>query len=266
MALFDFKLKDIQEITPWGESPNLYLHWFALTDSFYHLNIKGKELFRYSNEILDYWNKQNPDEKQSKYVDYNIARLYEDFLEILPAIMQPIPEEIYEYIKSNDTHQAFIDNINKVFECELDDEDGLWDLHNDASLWLSCRRLDTGHLTEGPFIWFLRFKNDIIVRWNNEDKLIDGIQPWFEVKGEKKYTYQEFMSEVKIFHNRLISQMQSRVDMILQGNLLTHINIDKNRLIEENEQKKDSFLNAQRNQPSIDNWDSVIYAINKLLK
>ena len=251
MPLFEFKLKDINKIKPWGESPDLWLSWFGLTDSFYYLNIQGKELYRYSNEILDWWKKDYPDEILSEYVDYQVVRLYEDLMDMLPDILQSIPQYIFEYVNSFDTHQIFTENINNALEKERNDE--IIDMHYDALNWLSCRRLDSGHLTEGPTVWFLRF----IIRWNNENKEIDGIQPWSEIKGEKKYTFKAFIKEVQSFHDRLTSEMQSRVDVIIQKNPLAHVNIDIEYLIEENTHRKDSLENALKKKPGIDNWDSI---------
>ena len=81
---------------PWGDEPNQYLHWFALTDSFYYMELGDVQLFCYSDEILEFWSKEYPgcNSKNEPYMDYQVVRLYEDVLEILPDVIQPIPEAI----------------------------------------------------------------------------------------------------------------------------------------------------------------------------
>jgi len=96
MALIEFNLKPLQDVMPWGDEPNQYLHWFALTDSFYYMELGDVQLFCYSDEILEFWSKEYPgcNSKNEPYMDYQVVRLYEDVLEILPDVIQPIPEAI----------------------------------------------------------------------------------------------------------------------------------------------------------------------------
>lgn len=46
MSLFEFKLKKLPDVLPWGEEPDFYLHWFGLTDGIYYMNVGNEQLFR----------------------------------------------------------------------------------------------------------------------------------------------------------------------------------------------------------------------------
>ena len=48
MPLFEFELVKLDEIILWGTRPEHYLSWFSLTDSIYHIDVRGRQLFRYS--------------------------------------------------------------------------------------------------------------------------------------------------------------------------------------------------------------------------
>lgn len=116
MALFEFELKPIKEVMPWGEAPNLRLHWFGLTDGIYYMNVGDKQLFRSSDEIIAYWKKENPEyEWNQPFVDYQVVRLYEDLLEVLADVLQPIPEQLSKYIESYQHQKRFETSLWGIF-------------------------------------------------------------------------------------------------------------------------------------------------------
>jgi hypothetical protein len=182
MKLFDFKLKEIHEITPWGEAGALSLHWFGLTDGYYHLNAGRHELFRYSEEILAHWKTGlNSAYSSYPYPDYQVVRLYEDILEIFPCVAQPIPDYIFDQFRTLDSFEDFLARLNRACDGTDSEKNEKFDQIR-SFLW--TRRLDSGHLVQGPNIWFFRNSDSVYIRWLNEDKLIDGIPVWKEKKGE----------------------------------------------------------------------------------
>lgn len=52
MSLFEFELLPVEVIPPWGEEPNKYFSWFILGMASFTLNVRGKKLFRLSDEII----------------------------------------------------------------------------------------------------------------------------------------------------------------------------------------------------------------------
>src|SRR5579859_7957306 len=97
--LFNFRLRHVDEIAPWGEEGDYSLSWFGLTDGCYWMDCGGQELFRHSDAIIEAWKRSGHPLSDPPYMDYQIVRLWEDLLEILPAILSPVPQQILERIK-----------------------------------------------------------------------------------------------------------------------------------------------------------------------
>jgi hypothetical protein len=64
------------------------LHWSGLTSGRYWIETPHGEVLRYTPEIRKLWN------FPFVYVDYQVARLFEDVQEHLPAVLEPVPEDI----------------------------------------------------------------------------------------------------------------------------------------------------------------------------
>jgi len=266
MALFEFKLKPLQEVMPWGEEPELNLHWFGLTDGIYYMNVGEEQLFRSSKEILLHWKKEYPDlDINLAYVDYQVVRLYEDLLEILADVMQAIPAELQHFVKSKQSYECWEKELWDIFNSTEDEE--IEDLYYLATEWWNrCRSLSTMHLNNGPNIWLWRAESTIYIRWNNESMKIDGIQPWTAVRGEFVLSLEEFEEEVRDFHHRLMAEMVQRIEQLKSNNPIPHVKIDLASLEKEHDERKISLEHALNNTPCVNNWDEVIEATNKLLR
>jgi hypothetical protein len=265
MALFEFKLKPLREVMPWGQEPKLSLHWFGLTDGIYYMNVGEDQLFRSSKEILLHWKKEWPDlDINCEYVDYQVVRLYEDLLDILVDVMQAIPVELQQYVESQKSQEFWEEKLWDIFNSTEDEEvEGLYYLATEW--WNSCRSLSTSHLNNGQNIWLWRTENTIHVRWDNESKRIDGIPPWTAVRGDFVLPLEEFEEEVRGFHNQLMAAMESRIVELKTNNPIPHVNIDLPSLEKEHEKRKLSLERALNRAPRVNNWDEVVRAINKLL-
>lgn len=69
MALFEFELFPIEDFEPFSHEGEKRLSWYTLTPGFYHLNVKGKKLFQYSDEIMRYWKDGTGDNFKIQFVD-----------------------------------------------------------------------------------------------------------------------------------------------------------------------------------------------------
>jgi hypothetical protein len=95
--LFEFVLRPIEQVAPWGAPGEENLHWFGLTDGWYWMNVGEVQLMRYSQRLIDAIPEWNP---PLPYVDYQVDRLYDDLLSILPAIVDPIPPDIADFVRT----------------------------------------------------------------------------------------------------------------------------------------------------------------------
>jgi hypothetical protein len=103
---FHFQLTPIAEIKPWGKKDEPSLHWFGLSDGRYWIQIGETEVFRYSKTVLAAYPPQDPalaTHSLDPYLDYYVARLWEDILEIVPDILDPLPAPLVQRMEPIDT-------------------------------------------------------------------------------------------------------------------------------------------------------------------
>jgi hypothetical protein len=72
--MINFKLKELDKMAPWGQEPELSLHWFGLTDGDLWLIFGNQTIYEYSKEAMDFWGS-----KPTPYNDYQLSRFIEDF-------------------------------------------------------------------------------------------------------------------------------------------------------------------------------------------
>ncbi|MBN2520295.1 MAG: hypothetical protein JXB17_07320 [Bacteroidales bacterium] len=262
MSLFEFKLKPLPEVLPWEHEGKKYLHWFGLTDGIYYLNIKGNELYKNSKEYLNYLKKNYPESNiDTPYIDYQIVRLYEDFLEILPNVLHEIPDNLITLIKFPDSEKDFLNKYD--FK---EDEEADWDTYYNATRWWGCRSLSSMHLQHSPIVQFWVENEMVHIRWNNSDQIENGIQIWESLKGEEEYSKDEFLNEVNNFHNRLMDEMEDRINEIEKDNPIPNIDIDLKQLKNEQIERRESLQIALKTEPDIKDWNEVIDAIATITK
>ena len=120
MAQFDFDLKNVESVIPWGETGNQNLSWFALTDGAFRMNVGDQVLFRYSDAILAHWG------RGEREVDYQIASIARDILgSVAPGAAQMPP--FFEALASNWDLLSRIDEWSTVDDSSpSEDEDVLY--------------------------------------------------------------------------------------------------------------------------------------------
>src|SRR5262245_19723225 len=97
--LFNFRLTPIESIIPATRDGVEYLHWFILTDGCYWLQAGKAELFRYRQQYIDAVDVHSD---CHPYVDYYVARLWEDLLDLMPHIREPVPPSLIEKLTPSD--------------------------------------------------------------------------------------------------------------------------------------------------------------------
>jgi hypothetical protein len=264
MALFEFKLKPLQEVMPWGQEPNLRLNWDDLADGIYYMNVGEEQLFRVTKEILIHWKKKYPNtDVNQPFIDIFGVRFYDDLLENLVDIIQPIPIELQKYIASHKENNYWLKQVWGLF----DGSDEIHDTCFLATQWCSNRHLlSTKCLKPLPNITFFRINDIVHIRWDNGDNSdIDGISYWTSARGEYTLSVEAFIQEVESFHQRLMEEMEQRVHIISTNNPFDpRVKIDIPNLIKEHEQRKNSLAEAMRCKPSVEDWSTVINATEKL--
>jgi hypothetical protein len=253
--IFNFTLRPLKDVEPWG--PDRSLSWFGLTDGWYWLAVGDSTLFQYTEAILNVLS-QPTNGPFSRYADYQVARLWENFRDLLPAALEPIPADVL-------TYSPFVE---KVWDYASSDDspdilDPFHDLVEAGTNWWSMRELSRGHLVASPFIRFWRVADAINIGWDNRECLVDGVPVWTAAGGVVEFPFENFLLEVKSFRDRLQTSMRERIDEIQNAGGLTDIKIDIDRLVAEQEERFPiSDLRLER--PMVTDWDAVRNAIKEL--
>lgn len=263
--LFDYYLKPVDEVSPWGEPNDLNISWFVFTEGSYRLNLGDVKLLNYSDEAINHWRLKYPDYQFGSDVDYYVTRLYEDITSLLPYIFTPIPKEFSKYMfEANDFCKRCESWLNSN-----EDTERIYDIYYSAVEWVGIRYLDTGYLRPcaNTYIWL---SDEIItIHWDNSHEFIDGTHAWSAIKGSFQMPVETFISELKSFEQRFMSDMKERVAYIIKNWNKPDIRVDFDWLASEQKTREGTLTNnlskiLAKNYPSLiidTNWDEVLKAI-----
>ena len=185
---FSFELAAVEDIQPWGEGEDRKLHWFGLTDGHYWISTPLGEALRYTDETLKQW------ESSSPYVDYQVARFFEDLQLVLPAVLEPVPSDI-----------AALVSDAKWFDCaeqwiaEKEDENNRRERCYEAMDWYQERALDSMHLKNGPIFHFWRTGDKVTIQWEATGKNAEEV--WSIPNGKFAVSAQAMQLRVETISN-----------------------------------------------------------------
>ena len=238
--MFEFELTPIELIRPWETPPDLSLHWFGLTDGKYRIRVGDDYLLNYSDDFV------GDTSESTSFVEYQVARLWEDVLEMLPAILETVPDELHFLLEASEKDR------NEWYEKAVAE-----DLPEEATYWLSDRELNCGYLTNAPQITMWSTKDDVIVSWDYEMSTENPERVWSATRGSHRMSRSEFLNAVTEFDSALIGQMKDRVDRLVSGWKSETINLDLGQLIREQEDRSAWLANYLRRTTNTA-WDEVI--------
>lgn len=256
--LINFTLAPIESIVPWGKPGSLSLHWFGLTYGEYWIQAGESALFEYSDHARN--------AGTGRYCDYQVVRLYEDLLEMLPHILEPVPQPLVPYI-SGESAKAWRNAYHAW--CDSDDDvadaDRLGEIGDAAVAWSERRRLDSAYLSPSANIAIWSDREHVHIEWDNRDRRFDGKPAWSALLGAYRMPRDRFIEEVKSFHVRLMEQMVARVDQVVTGGLPSGIHIDLPGLVREQGQRMGSLDSALKVAVSRTDWQRAENAIREIL-
>lgn len=263
---FHFRLRETQSMPLWRDADGAaHLHWFGLTDGWYWIEAEGSELFRYSQVLVDKWRSEHqsaPWLEALPYVDYQVARLWEDVLNILPDVLEPVPKALAQHLGSGGAWHEWMRVAWTTPELQtLDSMERVYDATN----WWITRRVDTAYLQAGPNIWFWSDGESLHLEWDNHECTLDGQPAWEAAVGEDITPTEEFLAEVRNFDMRLIRRMHDRVTLVQGGEARPGITLDPG-LSEDQRQRAQrlSTVLAHTTPREPTDWESVIRAVEAI--
>ena len=214
---FEFALKPLPDVMPWGEPQAPCLHWFGLTDGWYQVVLDGTPLY----------GPTDPKDDPLRYVDYMVVRLWEDLLDVLGTVLQPVPRPVFDLLGDARRFAAWRGACQALGQS---DDARARDTAGQASGWLYGRVLGAWHLLHAPSLAFGRHGDRIRCCALSAACAGDGAGAWAPIHGVWEYTAQAFVDAVRDFDRRLLSAMQARIDQCAADNPLPHIHLDLNAL------------------------------------
>lgn len=236
--MINFKLREFDKISPWGQEPNLSLHWFALTDGDLWLTFGKETIYEYSKEAINFWGN-----KSTSYNNYQLSRFIEDFTGLFDKIRETVPEEFYDLTKDLNKFQTDAKKWLDIYDTDEDEySDFYFEEYDKLISWTYQRTFDSGHLIGGPHLSFFRRNDKVRIVWDTEHILENGISIWTAKDGSFEMDYSDFMNEIKMFGESFFTAMEKQIELVLEkewGN----IKIDKLRLVAEHKERR-VFLNS----------------------
>lgn len=261
--MIHYKLKDLKDITPWSNGDNQILHWFALTDSFYWFDFEGIEFPKYSTEIIKEWNQKS----DSRFVDYQFARLFWDFCEVIRHVDNPVPDEVFQKVNSLEKLEMFLESLKDWIELSWDESEEQFDeIYEVAREWLYYRRLDFGYLTGGPDCFFIRNEDQIYIYWFAGYKNDKGISIWDKARGAFTYNYFNFIDSIVQNFKAFGLDMRRQISLLIE-NVPEDLEIDKEQILLNQSQYEELILAIERKElfyAETPDWDNILDKINEI--
>lgn len=256
----NFELKPIEKIIPWGENPDLSMHWFGLTDGLLWIRAGIETIYEYSDAARKYFG------DNIIYNDYQLARFLEDFSGILPYVREPVPKLLY------DKTGEFEKQTDAWKELHYEDEDAVFDKFYDDEFepltrWYYNRMLDSGHLVGGPWIGCFRHGDRIKLYWKSDYRLENGSSIWTAPNGIFEMPYAGFVTAVNEFYSAFSEKMDRQVELALHKDW-DSIKLDKERLVKENGERKSEFrqkLSLLSEPCQTTDWDKILKIYDKCI-
>lgn len=210
VVLFNFILRPTADIEPWGAPDKPSLSWFGLSDGWYWLSLGDDEVFRGCATPPD----------APPYVDYQVVRLWEDVLDLVPLALTPVTRDAAAMVGG--APLAWARRADEMLDQARDDD---LDQVVDTLDWWRSRRLDAGHLSFAPRVWFWRVGDEFHAAWVSQPQ---GADLWAPVKGFLQMPVDAFLNELRDFDARFMGAMRERVQRLRSegGRAGVHIDLD----------------------------------------
>lgn len=229
-----FKLREVNAIEAWVSEGVRSLSWFGLTDGIYCVDTPAGRLFEHSSPSA-------PDLSEP-WCDYQVSRLFEDFIELWRVVSDSVPEDVLE--------RYFAWRPREAELMRASDDEAYLDACEGARFWWAERRLDTLYLYSQPAVHLWRTGDQVRLSWQ-------ALEPWTVASAELSFPFEAARAAVADFFDRFLSAMRDRVQTIdREGWSRDDCRVDVERLVSEQVERESWADNAMSRVRTTD-WDFV---------
>jgi len=184
------ELFPVDTVPAWeGRRSGLELHWYGLTYGTYQMLADEKDVYELRGA--------------SEPVYFAVARLWSDLVEIIPSVLDTIPEFLAARLTNVDEWERW---ATKAFEL-----DGYDDAKKVATEWWYARQMEALHFDAPPIVSMWRTGENIRVSWRPNPGAEDI---WANPRADTVVRTEEFLDELLAFDRRLMASMSKRIDDI----------------------------------------------------
>lgn len=253
--LLNFRLKPLLDIIQDWEAggydiPNYLKGWFWLSYGWYWLETPQGDMplgHPDFNTAFGYSSDAEP------HLDYQVARFLMDWQEIMPDVLEPLPQPFAGWAESG-AWQPWRQKIEAVPDGRTEPE---WDVFFEARGWWSRRHLDMGYLVAPPKIHAWRVGETLTLAWDSRNKRVDGHLCWVEAHGQMPVN--DWLREWADFEMRLETAMRERLHEVEALGIL-----NAEQVASLWEQHGKYFLGLADQEKT--DWDCVLKAVAQLEK
>ncbi len=253
---FCFELDRVEDIQPWGDPGERKLHWFGLTSGRYWVETPAGEILKYTDEF------RNRQGYPYMYVDYQVARLFEDLQDHIPAILEPVPDDLAT-IAADPVWLSGASDWREEDCGELDAENR-WSLYQAALGWWHEREIDTAYLMHGPLFSIWRVRDEVQFRWTTPSNESDGVPVFAVPSGLIQLAADGFEGAVSSFCTALLYEMGRGVDVIARnGWERRDCTVDVDGLVTEQRRREQRLADALHRREHT-NWKEIRVQLDRL--
>jgi hypothetical protein len=242
---FRFELRALGGVVPWGDEHHPVLHWFALTQGWYWIEVGGQELLRYSEPTLRRWRAESGGEV-SPYADYFVVRIWEDVLEILADVLEPVPPALVAFVSSDLSGHPLWDEDDLTPEAEA------------AADWHGRRSMYMGPLVNAPQLRWWRTVDEagdrITLSWTHEPGHRIGFAA--PPTGRLVLPTDDFLAAVTELDSALLAAMEQRVAVLEASGAPAGVELDLVQLRREHRDRVTWPARARTRTPVTD-WPAL---------
>jgi hypothetical protein len=228
------------------------MHWFGLTDGRYWIDSGQAEIFGMAD---------------GTHLDYYVACLWEDLLEILPHVLEPLPASMRERLRDLPRWLEFRSRVWSWKEEDRDSKEKSEAASQLAALathWFGDRCLRTLHLRNPPRVWFWREHDEIVLSWKTQPPRNDDDPVWSSSAGQVRVTLDRFVADFLSFHEALMKEMSALIARVVREHGTEATEADELRRDHQRREATVTTAAALLAQATKTDWAAVQEALTRL--